>query len=286
MARKVTRTPLLPNPTPDARTSQEALTRALFADGADQNIRLNNSFPMDGTEDMQAPLPLYAAETVDLPDPVEWEGTTMYDETLGQMVYSNGVAWLPVPGGLITNAELADMAAERIKGRAVGAGTGSPQDLTGAQVVAILPQSDLTTRVLAASDTQSGRVEIATDAEVAAAATDRVLATSSLETAAAAVALTDAATVAVNWEAAASFFTLELTADRVLGNPTNAHPGTWRTIYVDGSSGTPRTLTFDTNYGGDIPTVDGITTTVSWLLSIFCVTTSHFLVFAAEADPP
>lgn len=40
--------------------------------------------------------------------------------------------------GAVTNAQLADMAAERFKGRAKNAGTGAPQDLTAAQVKDIL----------------------------------------------------------------------------------------------------------------------------------------------------
>lgn len=43
-----------------------------------------------------------------------------------------------VPAGSITNADLADMAQALIKGRAAGAGTGPPQDLTPAQATAIL----------------------------------------------------------------------------------------------------------------------------------------------------
>lgn len=45
----------------------------------------------------------------------------------------------PAPAaGSITNAQLADMAQSTIKGRAVGAGTGVPQDLTNVQATAIL----------------------------------------------------------------------------------------------------------------------------------------------------
>jgi hypothetical protein len=40
--------------------------------------------------------------------------------------------------GVITNTKLASMVEARIKGRAVGAGTGAPSDLTGAQATAIL----------------------------------------------------------------------------------------------------------------------------------------------------
>ncbi len=45
---------------------------------------------------------------------------------------------LDIVNGSIPNVKLANMAAATIKGRALGAGTGSPQDLTGAQVAAIV----------------------------------------------------------------------------------------------------------------------------------------------------
>lgn len=51
---------------------------------------------------------------------------------------SAGVVTPLLPDGSVSNAMHADMAAARIKGRAVGAGTGPPTDLTEAQVVAIL----------------------------------------------------------------------------------------------------------------------------------------------------
>ena len=44
--------------------------------------------------------------------------------------------------GAATNAKLADMTETTVKGRAVGAGTGDPADLTGAQVVDILETAD------------------------------------------------------------------------------------------------------------------------------------------------
>ena len=42
--------------------------------------------------------------------------------------------YVAIPDGSVTNAKLADMAAATIKGRAAGAGTGDPTDLTAAQV--------------------------------------------------------------------------------------------------------------------------------------------------------
>lgn len=49
--------------------------------------------------------------------------------------FANLVGVLP---GSITNSLLADMVQSSIKGRKAGAGTGSPQDLTPAEVVTIL----------------------------------------------------------------------------------------------------------------------------------------------------
>jgi len=44
--------------------------------------------------------------------------------------------------GSVSNAELANMAQATIKGRASGAGTGSPQDLTAAQAIAVIATAD------------------------------------------------------------------------------------------------------------------------------------------------
>jgi hypothetical protein len=52
-------------------------------------------------------------------------------------VASSGAAWT-VDNSVVTNAKLFNMDARRIKGRANGAGTGSPEDLTGVQLGAIL----------------------------------------------------------------------------------------------------------------------------------------------------
>lgn len=48
-----------------------------------------------------------------------------------------------IADGSITNAKLADMAQATVKGRASGAGTGAPQDLTANQVNAIVGSADL-----------------------------------------------------------------------------------------------------------------------------------------------
>ncbi len=176
----------------------------------------------------------------------------------------------------IDNTFLANMAQATIKGRASGAGTGDPTDLTGTQAAAILPD---------ASTTQRGVVELATDAEIRSAAAspaNAVVAASAIESASAGVALTDAATVAVDWDTGINF-TLTVTASRIIGNPTNGQIGTWRTILVQGNDATDRTITFGANYLGEVPTITDCDSGRWYLLAIYCVTTSHFVVSSKRA---
>jgi len=80
--------------------------------------------------------------------------TARYD---GSVFRLNNIVGVSVPDDdTVTNAKLADMAQATIKGRASGAGTGDPTDLSGAQVSAILS---------AASDSAQGAVELATTGE-------------------------------------------------------------------------------------------------------------------------
>ena len=134
-----------------------------------------------------------------------------------------------------------------------------------------------------ASETVSGVVEMATNAEIRSAASGALaIMAEDLETASAGVALTDAATVAVDWDTAINF-TLTVTANRAIGNPTNGQPGTWRTILVQGNDATDRTITFGANYLGEVPTITDCDSGRWYLLTIFCVTTSHFVVSSKRA---
>lgn len=125
-------------------------------------------------------------------------------------------------------------------------------------------------------------VDKATDANVRAAASNKVITTDLIETASAGVALTDAATVAVDWDAGI-FFTLTITANRILGNPTNGQPGTFRIVHVQASTTTDRTLTFGNQYLNVLPTLTDIDSAQEYLLTIFCLTTTHFIVTATKA---
>lgn len=139
------------------------------------------------------------------------------------------------------------------------------------------------TTSLAASETQAGFVEMATDAEIRAATTgNKAIMAADLESAAAAVALSDAATIAVDWDTGINF-TVTLAANRTLGNPTNGQPGTWRRIQVTQDGTGSRTLAYDTQYvfsGGVEPTLTTTAAAVD-VLNVYCRTSSIFEVYAA-----
>lgn len=128
---------------------------------------------------------------------------------------------------------------------------------------------------------QGGKVK-ASVAEVQAGTANKVLEADHLITAAAFEALVDAATVAIDWDTFENA-TLQLSANRALGNPTNGRPGQWRFIVVSGNDGTDRTLTFGNQYGGTLPALTDIDNVQKYLLAIFCKTATQFLVFAADA---
>lgn len=137
----------------------------------------------------------------------------------------------------------------------------------------------------AATTGVAGLVTLATDTEIragAGGAANDVITANSLTSAAALVVLTDAATVALDWNAGINF-QLIVAGNRVLGNPTNGKPGTWRTIMLQGNDATLRTLTFGVNYLGEVPTIVDATNAKFYLLSIYCVTTGHFVVSSKRA---
>lgn len=64
------------------------------------------------------------------PGPVVDNAFALFDGTSGFMLKSGGLT--------LSNSQLADMAAATVKGRALGAGTGDPTDLTASQLISIL----------------------------------------------------------------------------------------------------------------------------------------------------
>lgn len=137
-----------------------------------------------------------------------------------------------------------------------------------------------------ASTTVAGALRIATTANVRE-ATDgnRAMVSEHLKSANAFVPLADASTIAFDWTAGINF-DVTLTANRTLGNPTGSIPGQTRSIVLKGNSGTDRTLSFGSNYGGVPPTLADITSTKWYRISIYCISTTHFLVSAQDASAP
>lgn len=131
-----------------------------------------------------------------------------------------------------------------------------------------------------ATETIEGVVEQATSAEIYAAAVGaKAIMAQDLETASALVAAADAATIAFDWAAGINR-TVTLTANRVLRNPTGGQPGTWRTLYAIGNDGTDRTLTFGNQFLGEVPALTDIDSARAYLLTIYCLTATHFVVSA------
>lgn len=110
-------------------------------------------------------------------------------------------------------------------------------------------------------------IDKATDANVRAAASNKVFTTDLINSALSPVTLTDGTTVAVNW---ANFLTGNLTVagNRTLGNPSNVQTGTSRIIRVVGNNATERSLVFAANYKGPLPE-DTVTSTKGLLLSFY-----------------
>lgn len=138
----------------------------------------------------------------------------------------------------------------------------------------------------AATTDETGVVEKAETSEVAAAQADKYIAADHLESASAPVALVDAATIAIDWKAAAANYSLTVAGNRQIGNPANAIPGQWRTIIVQGSNSTERTITFGNQFGGEVPEIGDCTSTKWYEIIIRCISTTHFVASARDVSPP
>lgn len=132
-----------------------------------------------------------------------------------------------------------------------------------------------------ATTTATGVVEKATAAEVYSSASDKFISADLIEGASAYVALTDDATIALDWDAGVNR-SVTLGGNRTLGNPTFGKPGTWRRIKVTQDGTGNRTLSFSSQYlfaGGTAPTLTTTAAAVD-VLDIYCDTESVFHVYS------
>jgi hypothetical protein len=123
----------------------------------------------------------------------------------------------------------------------------------------------------------------ASAAEIQAGTASRAVTPDALEDACAPETISGAS----NWTPDWSTFivaTYEVTANRTINNPTNVEPGTTRLVEISGSSSTDRTISWGSNFVGNIPTgtVDDTTT---WLVSMTAVTTSKIYVSYIKEAP-
>lgn len=117
----------------------------------------------------------------------------------------------------------------------------------------------------------------------AAAGGGKLLTSEILESASQAVAITDGSSPVFDWSAGINRRWV-VSANREVPNPINVQPGTWRTILLSGNSGTNRTISFDSNFKGDIPSV--VVNSTNWVLvSVYAVATDHLLVSVLKAAP-
>jgi hypothetical protein len=134
------------------------------------------------------------------------------------------------------------------------------------------------------SANRSIAIDKATDANVRAAASNKVLTADLIASASDVVTLTETGgSIAVDWS---TFINGTVTIDQnsTLANPTNGQPGTWRTIMIQGNNGTLRTLAFGSNFNGELPALANITNVQRYLLMIYCVSSTDFLCSAKDAN--
>lgn len=162
----------------------------------------------------------------------------------------------------------------------VGISSGGTGQITASAAFGALKQT--------ADETNTGVVDLATIAEIRSATTGaHAIPAAALETAAALVTIPDGATVTPDWDAFI-FGQLTLGGNRALAVPTNLQIGTWRTIWIQGSDGTGRTLTLATGYLGPHRATWNalsITLTQRYVMSILALNGTDAVLVGAPLGP-
>lgn len=119
-------------------------------------------------------------------------------------------------------------------------------------------------------------------ADVWAAVTNKFLSTDMIETASAYVTMANTSTPTLDWDEGINRH-LSVSQNTQFQTPTNAQPGTYRTVMVQGNDATLRIITFNPSFQGDVPVIEDASSTKWWDITIKCITTSHFTVSAKIA---
>jgi hypothetical protein len=144
-------------------------------------------------------------------------------------------------------------------------------------------------------DPTTGAVDLgpskASSADIAAAVANKIVTADRLKVASAPVAIAEAGAAPLlslanlDWDRFINGL-VTLTANRQIGNPINGQPGTYRTILVQGNNSTDRAISFGNQFLGDLPTITDCDNTKWYLITLFCVSASHFVATAVVAKKP
>lgn len=136
-----------------------------------------------------------------------------------------------------------------------------------------------------ASASATGVVELATAAEIQAGTAGALAVTAEgVKDALAIITPSGGADWTPDWSA---FVVADwsVTANRALSNPTNVISGTTRYAFIRASSSTERTITFGSNFKGDLPTLDDVTDEKWYLVSLIAYSPTHIVPVAVDASP-
>jgi len=125
-------------------------------------------------------------------------------------------------------------------------------------------------------------IDAATAANIRAGTADKVITADGVEAACVLTTPSGASNYTPDWS---SFIVADwaITSNRTLSNPTNVEPGTTRYVFIRATGGS-RTITFGSNYKGDLPTLDDVGTAKWYLLSLVAYSTTHIVVASIVAE--
>jgi len=126
-------------------------------------------------------------------------------------------------------------------------------------------------------------VDKATAANIRAGASNKVVTADAVEAACEPITVAGGSNWTPNWS---SFITAEwnVTANRTVNNATSVKIGTTRIVKIRGSTGTAHTITWGSNYKGNVPTAS-VSSTAFLLVTLYAASTTEIVVSHVEYAP-